>query len=259
MRRKTSSGRFWARLSSLTCLTASSESWIAMVFLSRLLSLHRKQFRNVPTHQLGEAHRVEQLADGRLDLLDGPAEGAARHLGAVALVVVAAHDGDRPLERPHHLPDRDLLRLVREPVAALRAVLAHDQAPLRQTLEDLGEELGRDVELLRDLLDRDRTQALVEGDVLDRHQSIIHALRKAEHRLLVSRPKAYTFSDPLATVLVASYKIDKSICYERGSEAIRALKRRRPPRARRSVGSILNPAASTRRSVSRLGWQPPMM
>jgi len=54
-------------------------------------------------------------------------------------------------------------------------------------------------------------------------------------------------------------KYDKSLCYNTESETTRALKRRRPPRARRSAASILKPAVSTARSVSRLGWQPPMM
>src|SRR5712664_4664130 len=57
----------------------------------------------------------------------------------------------------------------REPVAALRIAVADDQAPLRQALQDLGEELAGDVELFCDLRDRDWPHALVDDDVLHRH------------------------------------------------------------------------------------------
>src|ERR1700730_11734741 len=64
MRRKTLSGRFWARLSSLTCLVAASESWIAMASLAPVVyPLQREDLRYVLIHQLGQAHRVEQPAE----------------------------------------------------------------------------------------------------------------------------------------------------------------------------------------------------
>src|SRR5260370_42410942 len=75
VRRTTWSERFWARLSSLTCLVAASESWIAMASLAPVFyPLQREELRHVLIHQLGQAHRVEQPAERHLDLLDGPAQ-----------------------------------------------------------------------------------------------------------------------------------------------------------------------------------------
>src|SRR5437867_4445655 len=146
-------------------------------------SLDRQDLGRILVAQLGQAHGVEQPADRRLQLLHGPLEIAARLLRTTGLVE-AAHDADRPLECPHHLTDRDVAGAPGQDVSALGAVLADDEPPLREPLEDLGEQLGRDPELLRDPLGADGPEVVVRGDVVDRHQPVVGALGKAEHSCL---------------------------------------------------------------------------
>src|SRR5438094_2431884 len=140
----------------------------------------RQKVRHVLVRQLRETHRVEHLGDRRLELLDRPAEVAPRLL-RTASVVEAAHNADGSLQRPNHFAHRDIARVAREHVAALRAVLAHDQPPLRQALQDLGEELRRNTELLGDSLGAHRPDIVMDGDIMNRHQAIVGALGEAEH------------------------------------------------------------------------------
>src|SRR5690349_1678776 len=114
--------------------------------------------------QLRERHAVEYVADAGLDLLHRTAEVAPGELRAVVLLVHAAHHPHRPLERAEHLADCDLRRMPRQHVAALGPVVARDQLPLRQSLEDLGQALGRNMELLRDALGADRDLVALRGD-----------------------------------------------------------------------------------------------
>src|SRR5204862_496029 len=67
-----------------------------------------------------------------------------------------AHVRDRPLDRTHHLRHRDLLGRPREPVAALDASLAADDARVPEVAEDVLEELERNLLRLRDPLALDR-------------------------------------------------------------------------------------------------------
>src|SRR5438105_5390043 len=60
------------------------------------LPFDRQQFRYVGARQLGQAHRVQHLADGRLDFVDGPPQIALFHLRALR-VLQARHDVDRSL------------------------------------------------------------------------------------------------------------------------------------------------------------------
>src|SRR5438034_1059273 len=140
----------------------------------------RQKVRHVLVRQLRETHRVEHLGDRRLELLDRPAEVAPRLL-RTASVVEAAHNADGSLQRPNHFAHRDIARVAREHVAALRAVLAHDQPSLRQALQDLGEELRRNTELLGDSLGAHRPDIVMDGDIMNRHQAIVGALGEAEH------------------------------------------------------------------------------
>src|SRR5438445_6675298 len=139
--------------------------------------------------QLGQAHRVEQLADRRLQLLHGPLEITPLLLRTAP--VQTADDADRSLERAHHLADRDIRGVTRQRVSTLGAVLADDEPPLREALQDLREQLGRNPELLGDPLRADGAEAVVRGDIVDRHLPVICALRKAEHRLCPQRPSEH--------------------------------------------------------------------
>src|SRR5438552_7624276 len=150
-----------------------------------LSSFDRQQFRYVGARQFGQAHRVQHLADGRLDLVDGPPQIALFYLRALR-VLQARHDVDRSLQRPDHLPDRDLRRPARQRVAALGPVGADDQPLLGEPLEDLGHELRRDRELLGNPLGAHRTEAVVDGDIMNRHQPVIGALGESKHS--VTRP-----------------------------------------------------------------------
>src|SRR6267378_4045501 len=150
-----------------------------------LSGFDRQQLGYVGARQLGQAHRVQHLADGRLDLVDGPPEIALFYLRALR-VLQARHDVDRSLQRPDHLPDRDLRRPARQRIAALGPVGTDDQPLLGEPLEDLGHELRRDRELLGNPLGTHRTEAVVDGDIMNRHQPVIGALGESEHS--VTRP-----------------------------------------------------------------------
>src|SRR2546427_7725481 len=154
---------------------------------SLLTSRDRQHFGRVLVGQLGQAHGIEQPADRRLELLHGPSQVATRLLRAAA-VVETAHDADRALERPHDLTDGDVTRMARQHVPALGAILTGDQAAFGQTLQDLREEFLRNPELLGDPLGTDSTELVVDGDIMNRHQAVIGALGKAEHRLLTLVP-----------------------------------------------------------------------
>src|SRR5947207_3819025 len=167
----------------------------------------REDLRDVVARQLREAHRVEQLADRRLELLHRPPQVAARLL-RTPTAVQAAHDADRSLQGAHHFAHADLVRLARQHVAALRAVLAHDQPALCQALEDLRQELGRDPELLGDALGADGAEAVMDGDIMNRHQPIIGALGEPKHRLRQPSLMAYgrLFRSATDTVVVSQWR-----------------------------------------------------
>jgi hypothetical protein len=59
--------------------------------------------------------------------------------------------------------------------------MARDEPLLGQALEDLGQALGRDAELLRDALGADHPFVAVRRDEVHRHQSVIGPLGESEH------------------------------------------------------------------------------
>src|SRR5262245_62115029 len=144
-------------------------------------SPYRQCLGRVLVAQLGQAHGVEQMADRRLQLLHRPLEVAAQLL-RTSTVVETAHDADRSLERPDDLSYRDVVRATRQDVPPLGPVLADDQPALGELLQNFRQELGGNTELLRDPLGADGTEPVVAGNVMDRHQPVIGALRKPEHR-----------------------------------------------------------------------------
>src|SRR5262245_23860512 len=165
------------------------------IWLSPSLALgppspYRQCLGGVLVTQLGQAHGIEQMADGRLQLLHRPLQVAAQLL-RTSTVLEAAHDADRSLERPDDLPHRDVARPARQDVAALGSVLANDQAALGEPLQDLRKQLGGNTELLRDALGADSAEPVVAGDVVDRHQPVIGSLREPEHRCLPLIPDSF--------------------------------------------------------------------
>src|SRR5262245_9878469 len=133
------------------------------------------------SRQFGQGHAIEDPADARLDPLDRPAKVASRELGAIIFLGHAADDPEGTFESPDDLPHRDLPGVPRQRIAALRAVVARDERLLGQTLEDLGQALGRDVELLRDALGTHRSFVAMGRDEVYGHQSVVSALRELEH------------------------------------------------------------------------------
>src|SRR5580765_6867762 len=131
--------------------------------------------------QLGQRHAIEHHADARLNLLHRAPQIAARELRAVILFRHAAHDSERPLEGPDHLPDRDISRFPRQYVATLGTVMARDEPLLRQALEDLGQALGRNVKLLGDALGAHHPFIAMGRDEVHRHQSVVGPLGESEH------------------------------------------------------------------------------
>src|SRR5437660_1174662 len=104
-----------------------------------------------------------------------------------------------PTERARHRPALDSRGVARPRVSTLGAVLADDEPPLREALKDLREQLGRNPELLGDPLRADGAEAVVRGDIVDRHQPVICALRKAEHRLYPQvLPNTLQWQGPIA-------------------------------------------------------------
>src|SRR6267142_3692998 len=146
----------------------------------QLVDWHYEGHRPV-RRELGERHGVQQSADAGLDFLNRPPQIAARVLRAVIPVGHAADDLDRPLEGPHHLPHRDRAGAARELIAALRAIVGRDEPTLGQALEDLGDELRGDVELLGDALGAHGSLIAVGGDVVHGHEPIVCPLREPQH------------------------------------------------------------------------------
>ena len=141
------------------------------------------------------------MADGRLDLLDRPPQIALLHLRTVG-ILEAGDNVDRPLQRSDHLPHRDLGRSACQRVTALRPVRAHDESLLGQPLENLRHQLGRDRELLGDALGAHGAEAVLDGDIMNRHQPVIGTLGEAEHPVFSSSPFEFIVS-PI--VLIGDY------------------------------------------------------
>src|SRR2546426_2718710 len=140
----------------------------------------RQKVRHVLVRQLRETHRVEHLGDRRLELLDRPAEVAPRLL-RTASVAGEPNIAEGPRQPQNPSAPRDIAGVAREHVAAFGPVLPHDHPPLRQALQDLGEELRRNTELLGDSLGAHRPDIVMDGDIMNRHQAIVGALGEAEH------------------------------------------------------------------------------
>src|SRR5688572_13377862 len=180
--------------------------------------LDRQQLGNIVTGQLGQAHRVEHLADRRLELVDRAAKVASLDLSAVA-ALETADDVDRALEGPDHLAHRDLRRTARERIAALRPVLALDQSLLGEPLEDLGHQLRGDGELLGDSLGVDRADVVVNGDIMNRHQPVISALGESKHALTVLVPPTQSIPDGFDRRLFRSDSaIGSRFCQRKGAQ-----------------------------------------
>src|SRR3989442_8113753 len=136
------SNHFTARLAAIVPAAAPAllGSHYSNHFTARLALPNREQLGHVIGHQLGQAHRVQHLADRDLDLLHRPSQVAASHLRTVTVALHTLHDVDRALERAHHLPDRDLRRSPGQRIPALRPVGADDQPPSPQPLENLAQD-----------------------------------------------------------------------------------------------------------------------
>src|SRR5256712_9715685 len=171
--RSSISGHFTARLAAIVPAATPRTARLALP--------DREQLGHVIGHQLGQAHRVQHLADRDLDLLHRPSQVAASPLRTVTIALHTLHDVDRALERAHHLPDRDLRRSPGQRIPALRPVVADDQPLSRQPLEDLGQELRWNPELVRDPLCAHRAAVLMDGNVMDGHQSVVGSFGEAQH------------------------------------------------------------------------------
>src|SRR5437899_1836155 len=171
--RSSISGHFTARLAAIVPAATPRTARLALP--------DREQLGHVIGHQLGQAHRVQHLADRDLDLLHRPSQVAASHLRTVTVALHTLHDVDRALERAHHLPDRTLRRSPGQRIPALRPVVAEDQPLSRHPLQDLGRELRWNPELVRDPLCAHRAAVLMDGNVMDGHQSVVGSFGEAQH------------------------------------------------------------------------------
>ena len=100
--------------------------------------------RASPVDEIGERGLLEHAAHRCAEL---DPDVAQRHCCAVVAELVgtlAADARDRPLDDADHVGDGDLCRWPREPVAAVGAALARDEAAVAEVGEDVLEELVRD-------------------------------------------------------------------------------------------------------------------
>src|SRR2546422_6668702 len=87
------------------------------------VGLQTEELRHVLARQLGQAHRVQHVADRGLYFLHGPPQVTPLHLRTFARPLETLHDRDRPLQGPDDLADPDAHRPSGQDVAAFRAVL----------------------------------------------------------------------------------------------------------------------------------------
>src|SRR6266404_5541604 len=176
-------------ISSRTRGSTGVVDWLSMkigsfnaIAMSLLVNARERHHRDGGVgRQLRERHAIEYVRDAGLDLLHRTPQVAARELRAIVVFGHAAHHAERPLERPDHLAHRDRPRPARQHIAALGPVVARDELLLRELLEDLGEPLRRDAELLGDALGAHRSVVSVGGDEVDRHQPVVRPLRESQH------------------------------------------------------------------------------
>src|SRR3954454_22968887 len=139
--------------------------------------------------QLGERGALHRLDHAALDARPQQLGGApvavvglvgAQHTLAVAVVDEAGHRRPRPLERDHRLVHRDLLGGARQPVTAVRAACALDEAGLLQHRHDPLEIGERQALALRDRLEGDRIAVAVASE-LDEQAHAVLGLRREDH------------------------------------------------------------------------------
>ena len=92
--------------------------------------------------------------------------------------------GERAVDRPDHVCDRDLARRPVEPVAALRAAVTRHETVLAEVHEDVLEELDRDALGRGDALRLDR--GVVGGGELERRPHRVVGLGGDAHVAIVA-------------------------------------------------------------------------
>src|SRR3954452_11620322 len=139
--------------------------------------------------QLGEGRALHCLDHAALDARPQQLGGApvavvglvgAQHALAVTIVDEAGHRCDRALEREHRLVHRDLRGGARQPVAAMRAARALDEAGLLQHRHDPLEVGERQSLALGDRFQRDRFAVAVAPE-LDEQPHAVLGLRREDH------------------------------------------------------------------------------
>src|SRR4051812_8200569 len=139
--------------------------------------------------QLGEGRALHGLDHAALDTRPQQLGGApvpvvglvgAQHTLAVAIVDEAGHRRDRAFERKHGLVHRDLGGGPRQPVAAVRAAGALDEAGLLQHRHDPLEVGERQSLALGDRLERHRIAVAVASE-LDEQAHAVLGLRREDH------------------------------------------------------------------------------
>src|SRR5215213_5014790 len=151
------------------------------------MDLQSRFFRGRELHELGERGALQGLDDAHLHA--GPQElgGAELAVGvvrardaAVAVVEEAVHRRDRALEREDHRVHRDVLRRLREPVAAVRAARGLDQARALEERRDAFEVGEREGLGLGDRLERHRVPGLLPAQ-LDQQPHAVLGLGREDH------------------------------------------------------------------------------
>ena len=111
---------------------------------------------------------------------------------------LAAHGRERTIECAHHIGNGDIRRLAVEPVAALGAALAGDDAGLAQLTQDSLEELDRDLLRRSDLLALDQLRGInsVGACQLAERAHPVIGFRGNVHSRILARSATPLLGDP---------------------------------------------------------------
>src|ERR1700691_917498 len=166
-------------------------SFIRFAYPSALsLQLDRHEFlAGVPAHrdfgaalsEVGDADAAEQTGDAVIHTRQRLFDGAA--VGQVAGSVAGAAGGDkeRPVNGVNDFEGGDFARALYQGIDTAHAGMGAQDADLRQPLQDLGEQLGRDVVGLGDVPGAEGGRVRVLGEIFERHEAVIGFFGEPEH------------------------------------------------------------------------------
>ncbi len=131
--------------------------------------------------EIGDADGTEQAGNGVIDTRQRFFDGAG--VGEVAGVVVRAAGGDEEgtVDGVDNFKGGDFARLLEERIATAHAGMGAEDANFGQTLQDLREQLRRDVIGDRDIPGAERLVVGVLGEEFEGHEAVVGFFGEPEH------------------------------------------------------------------------------